>query len=67
MKKAALTYEQAAKRIEQIVADIENGTLDIDQLSPALKEAQQLLTFCKERLMKAEAEIEQILPTDKTS
>ncbi|MBR5531493.1 MAG: exodeoxyribonuclease VII small subunit [Bacteroidaceae bacterium] len=64
MKKATLTYEEAMKRIEQIVGDIENGRLDIDHLTPALKEAQQLLSFCKERLTKAEAEVEQLLPTD---
>ncbi|MBR4936530.1 MAG: exodeoxyribonuclease VII small subunit, partial [Bacteroidaceae bacterium] len=29
MKKATLTYEEAMKRIEQIVGDIENGRLDI--------------------------------------
>lgn len=64
MKKASLTYEDAMKRIEHIVGEIEGGRLDIDSLSPALKEAQQLLAFCKERLMKTEAEIEQLLPRD---
>lgn len=56
-----LTYEEAAKRLEVIVAQIESGNLDIDKLGEKLKEAQQLIALCKERLYKTDEEIKKIL------
>ncbi len=56
-----MTYENAVKRLEQIVSQVENNELNIDQLEIVLKEAQELLAFCKGRLYKADAEINKIL------
>jgi len=61
MKKAAPTYEEALQRLETLVSRFEQGDVDIDSLGPQLKEAQELLAFCKSRLLKAEAEVKQIL------
>lgn len=36
------TYTEAMKKLEAIVAKIEGGELDIDQLGDSLKEAQKL-------------------------
>lgn len=55
------TYTQAMGKLEEIVAQIENNELDIDQLSEKLKEAQKLITFCKDKLYKADEEIKKIL------
>ena len=43
----AMTYEKAMKRLEEIVAKIESGEMDIDALAQNLKEAQKLVEFCK--------------------
>lgn len=56
-----MTYEKAVKRLEEIVSQVENSELNIDQLSASLKEAQELLTFCKEKLYKADTEISKML------
>lgn len=61
MKKATPTYEEALRRIETIVGRLEQGDVDIDELGPRLKEAQELLAFCKGRLLKAETEVKQLL------
>ncbi len=61
MNAKAMTYEQAVKRLEQIVAQVENNELNIDQLGASLKEAQELLAYCKERLYKADEEINKML------
>ena len=37
------TYEQAMKRLEEIVSRIDSNELDIDSLSVNLKEAQELI------------------------
>ena len=40
------TYEQAMKRLEEIVTRIDSNELDIDSLGESLKEAQELIKFC---------------------
>ena len=61
MKKDEMTYEKAMKRLEEIVEKVENGQMDIDSLSATLKEAQQLVAFCRDKLTKVDAEIKKIL------
>ena len=56
-----ITYEQAMQRLQIIVANIENGTTDIDSLTNNLKEAQQLVDFCRKKLIKVEADVKKIL------
>lgn len=55
------TYEQAMGKLEKIVSQIENNEMDIDSLSDKLKEAQQLIKFCKEKLYKTDLDIKKIL------
>lgn len=55
------TYTEAMKKLEAIVAKIEGGELDIDQLGDNLKEAQKLIKFCKDKLYKADEEIRKML------
>lgn len=55
------TYEQAINRLEQIVQEIESGEMNIDALAQNMKEAQQLIKFCKNKLTKVEDDIQSIL------
>ncbi|MGL5937981.1 MAG: exodeoxyribonuclease VII small subunit [Phocaeicola sp.] len=54
-------YEQSIKRLEEIVNQVERNELGIDQLSSSLKEAQQLLSFCRKKLYAVDKEINQLL------
>lgn len=56
-----MTYEKAMKRLEEIVDKVENGQMDIDSLSATLKEAQELVSYCRDKLTKVDAEIKKIL------
>lgn len=56
-----LNYTQAMQRLEEIVAKIESGEMDIDSLTDNLKEAKELMNFCKEKLTKVENEVKTIL------
>ena len=47
-------YEQAMKRLEEIVSRI-------DCLGVNLKEAQELIKFCRDKLYKADEEIKKML------
>ena len=55
------TYEQAMKRLEEIVSRIDSNELDIDSLGVNLKEAQELIKFCRDKLYKADEEIKKML------
>lgn len=53
-------YEEALAQLETIVRKMEANEFDIDELAVQLKTAQQLITFCKEKLTKTEAELQKI-------
>ena len=55
----AETYNEAVEKLRKIVADIENGDLDI--LSEKVKEATRLIKLCKEKLYKADEEVKKVL------
>ena len=57
----AKTYDEAMKRLETIVKKIEDGEMDIDSLAENLKEAKELVAFCKGKLLKVEEEVNKIL------
>lgn len=56
-----MTYEEAMRQLEKIVSDIEEGKLDIDLISERLKQAQQLITFCKDKLYATEQDVKLVL------
>lgn len=60
-KKTELKYEEAMKRLEEIVRQIENGEMNIDSLADKLKEAKQLMAFCKQKLLSVEEEVNKIM------
>lgn len=56
-----IKYEDALHRLEDIVEQMENDSLDIDELTEQLKTAQKLVKVCKDKLTKTDAEIKKIL------
>lgn len=64
MKKAP-NYEEAVSQLEEIVKKMESGELDIDMMSTELKNAQQLIKLCKDKLTKTDEEIKKILESEK--
>ena len=56
-----MTYEQASKRLEEIVNKIESGNINIDNLTSHLKEAKTLAEFCKDKLTKVEQDVKKCL------
>lgn len=56
-----MKYEEAVRQLEEIVRQLENNELDIDELSAKLRQAQQLIKLCKDKLTKTDEEIKKIL------
>lgn len=52
-----MTYTEALDRLEEIMGKIQSGKIDIDELSGLLKEAQQLVKFCRDKIYKVDEEI----------
>jgi exodeoxyribonuclease VII small subunit len=63
--KEDISYEAAVKQLENIVAQLENDELGIDKMTEQIKTAQKLLKLCKDKLTKAENEVDEILKNDK--
>ena len=61
-----MTYETAMAQLEQLARQAEDGTLPIDQLAAKLKDAQQLLQFCRQKLTSAEEEVQKLLNASKS-
>jgi len=54
-------YSEAMNRLESIVKKIENGEMDVDSLTDNLKEAKELVAYCKSKLLKVEEEVNKIM------
>jgi len=54
------SYGQAASRLEEILAKIEEGQVDIDELSGLVEEAAGLVTLCRGKIHAAEVQVQTI-------
>ena len=54
-------YEEAMRQLEVIVTKIENNELDFDELTTQLKKAKELISLCKEKLVKTDEELKRSL------
>ena len=56
-----MTYTQAVARLEEIMNAVQGGKMDIDALSGALKEASDLVRFCRGKLYKVDEEVKELI------
>ena len=56
-----MTYTVAVARLEEIMTAVQDGRVDIDELSGLLKEATELLHFCNDRHYKVDEEVKRLL------
>jgi exodeoxyribonuclease VII small subunit len=61
MAKQEITYKEAVEEIERILGKIEEGALDVDELTVNVKRVTELLNICKQKLQKTESEVSKIL------
>jgi len=54
------SYGQAASRLEEILVKIEEGQVDIDELSGLVREAAELVTLCRTKIQAAEVQVKTI-------
>ena len=61
MSKKGQSYRKSIDEIEEILAKIESGETDIDDLTTQIKRAAKLLQDCKDKLFQTEQEVEKIM------
>lgn len=62
MKTTEVTsYEEALKRLKEIVNQLEEKEIKIDNLSDTVIEAKELVDFCRKKLDKTEEDIQKII------
>ena len=61
MAKKEPGYRESIDEIEAILAKIEGGETDIDDLAAEIKRAAKLLQDCKEKLFRTEQEVGKIM------
>ena len=59
-----ITYAEAVAEIEEILAKMNDNELDIDQLGAYVERATTLITLCKEKLLKAQKQVEKVMQPD---
>lgn len=64
MAKEELNFEESLKKLEEIVKELENGTVALDDAITKFTEAMKLASSCNETLKNAEESINKILTKD---
>lgn len=60
----SITYAQAVAEIEDILEKMNDAELDIDQLGAYVERATTLITLCKEKLLKAQKQVDKVMKPD---
>lgn len=60
-KKQELSYAEAMTEVEQILSRFNTQQMDVDTLASEVKRATELIAQCKERLLRAEREVAEVL------
>lgn len=58
-----MTFEQAVKRLEAVVAQLEKPDVSLDQTLALFQEGKRLAALCQQRLTAVEQRISQLLET----
>ena len=64
MTKEKISYSEAVAEIETILQNIEEGKLDVDELTKKVSRVTDLLKICRDKLYLTEKQIDRILDED---
>ena len=56
-----LDYSAAVAELDEILAELEDESLNVDILADRVKRASVLITFCRTRITSAKTQVEQIV------
>ena len=67
MTKKEPSFRKSIDELEIILAKMESGETDIDELTTEIKRAAKLLQDCKDKLFRTEQEVEKIMKPEENS
>ena len=59
--KTDLTYSDAYAKLEELVAQLEEGNIPLDELSLKVKQANELILICENKLRNIQAEVNETI------
>jgi exodeoxyribonuclease VII small subunit len=59
--KTDLTYSEAYAKLEELVAQLEEGNIPLDELSLKVKQANELISICENKLRNIQAEVNETI------
>lgn len=63
-KKNEKSFEESLARLEQIVAEMDGGELDLDRMVARFEEGSKLVKICSNKLNEVEQKIEKLVKKD---
>ena len=63
--KSKLTYNEAFTKLEELVEQLEDGTIPLDKLAATVKQANEWVAVCEDKLRMIQAEV--VADADKVS
>jgi len=61
--KTEVGFEEALKRLEELVTQMESGDMDLDAMVTSFEEGQRLIQLCTQKLNEVEHRIETLVKT----
>lgn len=58
--KTIKTFEEATRRLDELIKQMESGTLPVDEMIKAFEEGNTLVKFCTDKLQEIERRVETI-------
>lgn len=65
-KKMPTTFEDASRRLDELVRQMESGQLALDKMIEAFEEGRRLVAYCNSKLTEVAKRVEQIKEDEKT-
>ena len=54
-------YSESFEKIQNILESLEQGDIDVDELSAKVRDAAELIEFCQSRLKDTEVEVKKVV------
>lgn len=64
MEKKEVKFEEKMQELEQIIADLENGEIDLDESIEKYTKAMKLVKECDEKLKNIEEQVSKLVTED---
>lgn len=55
-----LKYEEALQQLEQVISDLESGTLQLEEMLACFEQGKELLAHCQQLLDQAELKVREV-------